>query len=114
MRLSDNEVRAAVNALPIELPSWGFGNAGTRFGAFPEPGAPRDVFEKIEDAGIVHGLTGVCPTVAVHIPWDLPPAGMDWTGIAAFAEEHGLRIGSINPNLFQEQDYKLGSVCHPD
>ncbi|MBC7808641.1 MAG: L-rhamnose isomerase [Akkermansiaceae bacterium] len=107
-------VKAAVKSLPIELPSWGFGNAGTRFGAFPEPGVARDVFEKIEDAGSVHRLTGASPTVAVHIPWDLPPAGSDWSKIAAFAKDEGVAVGAINPNLFQEQEYKLGSVCHPD
>ncbi|MFY7952133.1 MAG: L-rhamnose isomerase [Armatimonadaceae bacterium] len=108
------QVRAAVRALPIELPSWGFGNAGTRFGAFPEPGSARDIYEKIEDAASVHRLTGASPTVAVHIPWDLPPAGKNWTDIAEFARGEGVAIGAINPNLFQDQDYKLGSVCHAD
>ena len=107
-------IKKAVKSLPIELPSWGFGDAGTRFGAFPEPGAARDVYEKIEDAGSVHRLTGATPTVAVHIPWDVPPAGSDWSDIAVFAEGEGVRIGAINPNLFQDADYKLGSVCHPD
>jgi L-rhamnose isomerase/sugar isomerase len=73
MAMSHAAIRAAVRGLPIELPSWGFANAGTRFGAFPEPGAARDVFEKIEDASSVHRLTGAAPTVALHIPWDLPP-----------------------------------------
>lgn len=114
MKLTESEVRAAVGALPIELPSWGFGNAGTRFGAFPEKGAARDIFEKIEDAALVHRLTGACPSVALHIPWDLPPEGMDWTGIARFAQEQGIRLGAINPNLFQDRGYMLGSVCHPD
>jgi L-rhamnose isomerase / sugar isomerase len=107
-------VRAAVRALPIELPSWGFGNAGTRFGAFPAPGAARDIYEKIEDAAAVHRLTGAAPSVAVHIPWDLPPSGKNWADIADFAREQGIAIGAINPNLFQDHDYKLGSVCHPD
>ena len=114
MPLSEAKVRAAVNALPIELPSWGFGNAGTRFGAFPEAGSARDVFEKIEDAATVHRLTGASPTIALHIPWDLPPSGMDWPEIAAFAHSEGVALGAINPNLFQEPEYKLGSVCHPD
>jgi L-rhamnose isomerase/sugar isomerase len=114
MRLTNEEtVRKAIHALPIELPSWGFGNAGTRFGAFPEPGSARDIFEKIEDAATVHRLTGASPSVAVHIPWDLPPEGMDWKDIAGFAKEQGISIGAINPNLFQDHDYKLGSVCHP-
>ena len=107
-------VKNAVKSLPIELPSWGFGNAGTRFGAFPEPGVARDIFEKLEDAGSVHRLTGASPSVAVHIPWDVPPAGSDWAQIAAFAKSEGVEIGAINPNLFQDADYKLGSVCHPD
>ncbi|MFM7319905.1 MAG: L-rhamnose isomerase [Armatimonadota bacterium] len=107
-------VRAAVRALPIELPSWGFGNAGTRFGAFPEPGCARDIYEKIEDAASVHRLAGASPTVAVHIPWDLPPAGKTWADIAEFARAEGVGIGAINPNVFQDQEYKLGSVCHPD
>lgn len=111
---NDELVRAAVRALPIELPSWGFGNAGTRFGAFPEPGCARDIYEKLEDAASVHRLTGASPTVAVHIPWDLPPLGKTWADIADFARSEGVAIGAINPNLFQDHDYKLGSVCHAD
>lgn len=107
-------IRAAVRKLPIELPSWGFGNAGTRFGAFPEPGAARDIYEKIEDAATVHRLTGASPSVAVHIPWDLPPTGKTWADIADFARSEGVEIGAINPNLFQDYEYKLGSLCHPD
>jgi L-rhamnose isomerase/sugar isomerase len=114
MILSDAEVRAAVRSLPIELPSWGFGNAGTRFGSFPEPGAARDVYEKIEDAATVNRLTGATPTVALHIPWDLPPAGTDWNGIAAFARDQGVTLGAINPNLFQDIEYKFGSVTNAD
>jgi L-rhamnose isomerase / sugar isomerase len=107
-------VKAAVKALPIELPSWGFGNAGTRFGSFPEPGCARDIYEKIEDSASVHRLTGASPSVAVHIPWDLPPLGKNWADIAAFAKSEGIVIGAINPNLFQDADYKLGSVCNAD
>lgn len=114
MKLTEGAVRNAVRALPIELPSWGFGNAGTRFGVFPEPGVARDVYEKIEDASTVHRLTGATPTIALHIPWDLPPAGTDWTGIASFAGEHGVGLGAINPNLFQEVEYKFGSVTNAD
>ena len=112
--MSQEQIRAALRALPIELPSWGFANAGTRFGAFPEPGVARDIYEKLEDAATVHRLTGVCPTVAVHIPWDLPPAGKTWADIAEYAKSEGVAIGAINPNLFQDHDYKLGSVCNPD
>ncbi|MDX1933770.1 MAG: L-rhamnose isomerase [Capsulimonadales bacterium] len=106
-------VRDAVRNLPIELPSWGFGNAGTRFGAFPEPGCARDIYEKIEDAATVHRLTGAAPSVAVHIPWDKPPQEKTWADIAEFAHAEGITIGAINPNLFQDPEYKLGSVCHP-
>lgn len=115
MTLTPNEaVRAALRDLPIELPSWGFGNAGTRFGSFPEPGVARDIYEKIEDAATVHRLTGATPSVALHIPWDLPPAGTDWNEIAAFAKNEGVSVGAINPNLFQEQEYKFGSVTNSD
>ncbi|MES2460408.1 MAG: L-rhamnose isomerase [Armatimonadota bacterium] len=115
MTLTPSEaVRAAIRDLPIELPSWGFGNAGTRFGVFPEPGVARDIYEKIEDAATVHRLTGATPSVALHIPWDLPPAGTDWSEIAAFAKNEGVSIGAINPNLFQEQEYKFGSVTNGD
>lgn len=114
MTMSQAGVRAALSGLPIELPSWGFADGGTRFGAFPEPGSARDVFEKIEDAASVHRLTGATPSVALHIPWDLPPAGGNWTMIADYAKEHGVSLGAINPNLFQDQAYKLGSVCNPD
>lgn len=104
----------ALHELPIELPSWGFGNAGTRFGVFPEAGVARDVFEKIEDAATVHRLCGASPSVALHIPWDLPPEGADWKSIADFAQSEGVQLGAINPNLFQGADYKLGSLCHSD
>ena len=115
MTLTPSEaVRTAVRNLPIELPSWGFGNAGTRFGVFPEPGVARDIYEKIEDAATVHRLTGATPSIALHIPWDLPPTGTDWSEIAAFAGNEGVSIGAINPNLFQEQEYKFGSVTNGD
>ncbi len=107
-------ITQALKDLPIELPSWGFGNAGTRFGAFPELGVARDVFEKIEDAATVHRLCGASPSVALHIPWDLPPDGADWTSIADFAKSEGIQLGAINPNLFQEKEYKFGSLCSPD
>ncbi len=112
--MTEVEIRAALRALPIELPSWGFGNAGTRFGSFPEPGCARDIYEKIEDAASVHRLTGASPSVAVHIPWDLPPSGKTWADISEFAKSEGVSIGAINPNLFQDHDYKLGSVCNSD
>ncbi len=95
----------------IETPSWGYGNSGTRFKVFPQPGVPRDPFEKISDAAEVHRLTGVCPSVAVHIPWDRVD---DYALLKEHASSLGVRIGAVNPNLFQEEDYGLGSVCHPD
>ena len=95
----------------VETPSWGYGNSGTRFAVFPEPGVPRDVFEKVEDAAQVHRHTGICPGVAVHIPWDRVG---DFSELAERAAGHGMHIGAINPNVFQDPDYKLGSVCHPD
>jgi L-rhamnose isomerase/sugar isomerase len=97
----------------IELPSWGFADTGTRFGKFHQPAAASTIDEKLEDAGLVHRLTGCCPTVAVHVLWDFS-IGVDATATAALAAKYGIRIGAINPNLFQDQSYKFGSVCHPD
>jgi L-rhamnose isomerase/sugar isomerase len=104
-------VVAAVSALEIETPSWGYGDSGTRFATFPQPGRPRDVFERLDDAAEVHRLTGTAPSVALHFPWD---AVDDLAELRAHAAANGLRIGAVNPNLFQESDYKLGSACHPD
>src|SRR5881392_2612114 len=98
-------------ALEIETPSWGYGNSGTRFHVYPWPGAARTVWERIEDAALVHRLTGCCPSVALHIPWDRVE---DWGLLRRQAEESGIRIGAINPNLFGDDEYRLGSVCHPD
>jgi len=95
----------------IETPSWGYGDTGTRFAVFPQKGVPRNPFEKMADAAQVNRLTGVCPSVAVHIPWDKVE---DYAELRGHAESLGVRIGAVNPNLFQEPDYKLGSVCHPD
>lgn len=97
-------------ALPIETPSWGYGNSGTRFQVFKCPAAAKTITEKIADAGLVNRLTGACPTVALHIPWDKVD---DWSQLTAFAKEQGVAVGAINPNLFQEADYRLGSLCHP-
>jgi L-rhamnose isomerase / sugar isomerase len=104
-------VKNALRAHRIELPSWAFGNTGTRFKVFPQPGVPRTPQEKIEDAAQVHAFTGVAPSVAVHIPWDKVD---DYAALGAFAKEHGVSIGTVNANVFQDNDYKLGSVCHPD
>jgi L-rhamnose isomerase / sugar isomerase len=104
-------VKDALRRQQIELPSWAFGNTGTRFKVFAQPGVPRTPQEKIEDAARVHALTGVAPRVALHIPWDRVD---DYAELAAFAAGHGLAIGAINANVFQDDDYMLGSVAHPD
>ena len=101
----------AFRELVIETPSWGYGDSGTRFGVFPQPGRPRDVYEKLEDAAEVHRLTGTAGAVALHFPWD---AVDDYAQLRAEIERRGLRVGAVNPNLFEDPDYKLGSVTHPD
>ena len=104
-------VEARLRELVIETPSWGYADSGTRFGVFPQPGRPRDVFERVEDAAEVHRLTGTAGAVAMHFPWD---AVDDYGALRAHVEAAGLRVGAVNPNLFQDPDYKLGSVTHPD
>ena len=104
-------VEDRLRAQRIETPSWGYGNSGTRFKVYPQPGVPRDPFEKFADAAEVHRLTGVCPSVAIHIPWDRVE---DYARLKEHASSLGMRVGAVNPNLFQEEDYVLGSVCHPD
>jgi len=104
-------VKNALRAHRIETPSWAFGNTGTRFKVFPQPGVPRTPQEKVADAAQVHAFTGVAPSVAVHIPWDKVD---DYAGLAAYAKEHGIRIGTVNANVFQDNDYRLGSVANPD
>ncbi|MGH8773922.1 MAG: L-rhamnose isomerase [Jiangellaceae bacterium] len=106
-----NAVRAALRAQHIETPSWAYGNSGTRFRVFAQEGVPRDAYEKLADAALVHRLTGVAPSVALHIPWDRVD---DYGALGDHAKSLGIAIGAINPNVFQEDDYKLGSVCHPD
>jgi L-rhamnose isomerase/sugar isomerase len=95
----------------IELPSWAFGNSGTRFKVFAQPGVPRDPFEKIADAAQVHAHTGVAPSIALHIPWDKVD---DYAALSAAAKDQGIEIGTINSNVFQDDDYKLGSITNPD
>ncbi len=104
-------VKTALRAQRIELPSWAFGNTGTRFKVFAQPGVPRTPQEKIDDAAQVHRFTGVAPTVAVHIPWDKVD---DYEALGGHAAAAGVAIGAVNANVFQDDDYKLGSVCHPD
>src|SRR3984893_1693417 len=107
----DEHVIQRIAALRVETPSWGYGNSGTRFKVFAQPGAARTIWEKLADAGMVHRLTGICPTVAIHVPWDRVD---DWDALGQAAADHGVAIGAVNPNLFQEDDYRLGSLCHPD
>ncbi|HZB20866.1 MAG TPA: L-rhamnose isomerase [Blastococcus sp.] len=105
---------AALEALAsqtIELPSWAFGNSGTRFKVFGQPGVARDPYEKLEDAAQVHRYTGVAPRVSLHIPWDLVD---DYGKLASHAADLGVEIGAINSNLFQDDDYRLGSLTHAD
>jgi L-rhamnose isomerase/sugar isomerase len=104
-------VKAALTAQVIETPSWGYGNSGTRFKVFTQQGVPRDPYEKLDDAARVHAATGVAPVVSLHIPWDRVD---DYAALAGHAEERGLRLGAINANVFQDDDYKLGSVANPD
>jgi len=104
-------VKSALRGQRIELPSWAFGNTGTRFKVFAQPGVPRTVAEKIDDAAQVHAFTGVAPSVAVHIPWDKVD---DYPALAAHARGRGVAIGTVNANVFQDDDYRLGSVANPD
>jgi len=107
-------VHAALNGFRIELPSWGFANTGTRFGKFLQAAAASSIEEKFSDAGEVHRLTGVCPTIALHVLWDLPNGLADVGRVHAMESQHGLRSGAINPNVFQDQCYKYGSLGNPD
>lgn len=102
-------VKAKLKEQHIETPSWGYCNSGTRFKTFAWPGAANTVYEKISDAAYVHKLTGIAPTVALHIPWDKTG---DWEALNQFVAEKGVKIGAINPNLFQDDEYKFGSLCH--
>ncbi|GAB2824824.1 L-rhamnose isomerase [Streptomyces daliensis] len=104
-------VKAALKSQRIETPSWAYGNSGTRFKVFAQPGVPRTPEEKLDDAARVQEHTGVAPVVALHIPWDKVD---DYAALAAHAKERGLTLGAVNANVFQDDDYKLGSVAHPD
>ncbi|TMR19364.1 L-rhamnose isomerase [Nonomuraea turkmeniaca] len=104
------DIKAALRAQHIETPSWAYGNSGTRFKVFAQQGVPRDPYEKLADAAQVHAYTGVAPTVALHIPWDKVD---DYADLARHAKDLGVGIGAINSNVFQDDDYKLGSVTNP-
>jgi len=105
------QVKTALKKQRIETPSWGYADSGTRFKVFAQPGAARTPFERIADAAQVHKYTGVCPSVALHIPWDMVD---DFGELKRYAEGLGVTLGAINPNLFQDDAYKLGSLAHPD
>jgi L-rhamnose isomerase / sugar isomerase len=111
---SSEKIHRALDGFRIEIPSWGFANTGTRFGKFIQPAAATNTEEKFSDAGQVHAVTGVCPTIALHVLWDLPDGLAGVPEILRFADRYGVRPGSINPNLFQDQIYKFGSFGNPD
>jgi L-rhamnose isomerase/sugar isomerase len=111
MSVDESALRDVLAHQRIETPSWAFGNSGTRFKVFAQAGVPRDPYEKVADAATVHRHTGAAPTVALHIPWDAVP---DYGKLADHAAEHGVRLGTINANVFQDDDYMLGSVTNPD
>src|ERR671925_2206697 len=104
----------SLDKLRIELPSWGFANTGTRFGKFLQPAAASTIEEKFSDAAQVHGVTGACPTLALHVQWDLPNGLKDVERVQTLNAKFGIRPGSINPNVFQNQEYKYGSLGNPD
>lgn len=108
---SKNEVKEVLKRFFIEVPSWAYGNSGTRFKVFSSAGVPRDPFEKVADAAQVHKFTGAAPAVAMHIPWDRVS---DYKALAKHANDLGVRLATVNSNTFQDDDYKFGSVCHPD
>ena len=110
-RTDAGAVKAALRGQRIETPSWAYGNSGTRFKVFAQEGVPRTPQEKLDDAAQVHAFTGVAPTVALHIPWDKVE---DYSALAKHAEDRGVKLGAINSNTFQDDAYKLGSICHPD
>jgi L-rhamnose isomerase / sugar isomerase len=106
-----DRIERALGDLVVETPSWGYGDSGTRFATFQQRGRPRDVFERVDDAAEVHRLTATAGAVALHFPWD---AVDDLAVLREHVTGHGLRVGAVNPNLFQDADYKLGSICHHD
>lgn len=111
--LDITSIKARLKNQKIETPSWGYANSGTRFKAFAWPGAAVTTPQKLDDAAMVHKVTGIAPLVAIHIPWDRPEGG-DYAAVRQYAAERGLRIGGVNPNVFQDDVYKLGSLANPD
>ena len=109
--LDIEKIKSRLKKQHIETPSWGYGDSGTRFRVFPWSGAARTAREKLSDAAMVHKLTGVAPSVALHIPWDKVD---DWLALKSYASEIGIELGAINPNVFQDEAYKFGSICHTD
>ena len=106
-----DSVITAIQQFSVETPSWGYGDSGTRFKVFHWPGAASNLREKLADAAQVQKVTGICPSVAIHIPWDKED---DWHAVKEYAEQLGMRIGAVNPNLFQDDAYRFGSLCHFD
>jgi L-rhamnose isomerase/sugar isomerase len=113
MDIQSIRIAESLDAFHIEIPSWGFANTGTRFGKFVQDAAATTIEQKFADAGEVHRLTGATPSLALHVLWDLPRGLADVPAIQRLEREHGVRAGSINPNLFQEAEYKFGSLCNP-
>src|SRR5436190_23318419 len=107
----NNAILEKIQQFTVETPSWGYGDSGTRFKVFHWPGAARTLREKLADAAQVQKVTGICPGVAIHIPWDRED---DWQAVREYAGQLGLRIGAVNPNLVQHDAYPLGSLCHSD
>src|ERR1051325_4638991 len=110
----EGQIYRALDTFKIELPSWGFANTGTRFGKFIQPAAASSVEEKFSAAAQVPALTGSFPTIALHVQWDLPNGVSDADQVRRLEQKHGIHSGSINPNVFQDQEYKYGSVGNPD
>jgi L-rhamnose isomerase / sugar isomerase len=106
-----DQISGDLAALEIEVPSWAYGNSGTRFKVFGTPGTPRTPEEKVADAATVHRFTGLAPSVALHIPWDRVE---DYAALRSYAEDQGIALGTINSNTFQDDDYKLGALTHTD
>src|SRR3982750_747234 len=111
---STQKIFDSLDRFRIEIPTWGFANTGTRFGKFLQPAAATSIEEKFSDAGQVHALTGICPTIALHVLWDFPEGVRSAGQVTALGGKYGVRPGAINPNYFQDQIYKHGSFGNPD